>query len=111
MAYATVDELKVLLRLGSPSTPQDDALERCLDAATMEIDSELGLHRGPAPDPVPALVREVSLERAAEHWKRPPRSGAMVIGSAQETRRRGRATPGTATASSCAPLKTTYGIA
>ena len=67
MAYGSVDELKVLLRIDSPSTLQVEAMERCLDAATEEIDSELGYTE--PPDPVPALVREVCLERAHDHWK------------------------------------------
>jgi hypothetical protein len=70
-AYATVTELARLLELRSPSSPQTDAMQRCLDAATYEIDSYVGhdLTIGEQyPVPYPPLAVEVTLERAVEHW-------------------------------------------
>jgi hypothetical protein len=64
-AYATVEELARLLRL-SPDTFRDQ-LERVLLAAAAEIDAELGLDQ-PYATP-PAVVTQVNLERAVEHWQ------------------------------------------
>jgi hypothetical protein len=70
VAYATVDELtRILFQAGTPpSAAQLDALQRVLDAAATEIDAYLAL-TVPLAEPWPALVVEVNLERAAEHWK------------------------------------------
>lgn len=68
--YGTVEELAVLLRL-SNFEPRRAALNRVLLAAAYEIDSELG--RSSTADPLNAaqlaLVTEVNLERAVEHWQ------------------------------------------
>ena len=70
MAYADVTELQGLLRLTAPTAEQTAAMQRVLDAAAEEIDWELGYTaETPAPDPPPALVVEVNLERAVEHWR------------------------------------------
>lgn len=66
-AYATVAELARVLELRSPSTPQTDAMQRCLDAATFEVDSYVG-HTDQYLSPFPPLAVEVTLERAVEHW-------------------------------------------
>lgn len=70
MAYATVDELAaaVRTRVTETSTP---ILERCLEAATEEIDTCLGW---PTVEPlaageVPALVHSVCLVRGVEWYK------------------------------------------
>jgi len=85
VAYADVDELQRLLRLGSPSPGQAEALQRVLDAAAEEIDWELGYDdTSPAPDPPPPLVVEVNLERAVEHWQQ-GQSPFGIIGIGADT--------------------------
>lgn len=70
MAYASADELAMLLRIDSPSTLQTEAMQRALDEAAAEIDWELGYSEAaPAPDPPPPLVVGVNLDRAVEHWR------------------------------------------
>jgi hypothetical protein len=68
MAYASADELARILQLGSPSAAQTTALDRVLDASAAEIDAFLDL-TVPLQAPYPALVVEVNLERAVDHWK------------------------------------------
>jgi hypothetical protein len=65
--YATQAELQRILKLPSAGAAQLAAMDRVLLASSLEIDAELGLE-----DPfeeVPALVVEVCLERAVEHWR------------------------------------------
>lgn len=68
--YATTDELARILKIRTPTTDQNDALERVLLAAAGEINSEIDLD-----DDTDlagwqfALAAEVNLERAAELWK------------------------------------------
>jgi hypothetical protein len=69
--YSSTTELAQLLRVNESS--RHDALLRVLKSAAMEIDSEIGTAdiNGtalPYSNP-PAIVREVSVERAVEHWK------------------------------------------
>jgi hypothetical protein len=69
--YASITELAQVLRVSGSS--RSAALRRVLESASMEIDSEIGtadvngteLPYG-AP---PAIVSEVALERAVEHWQ------------------------------------------
>lgn len=65
LAYATVEELAAMLKVSA--TGRAEALRRVLEAAAAEIDAELGMAEpfGAAP----ALVTEVNLERAVEHWQ------------------------------------------
>jgi hypothetical protein len=63
--YATVSELALLLRVSE--SQRHASLRRVLESAALEIDDELGLDE-PYGDP-PALVSEVNLERAVEHWQ------------------------------------------
>jgi hypothetical protein len=85
MAYASVDELGMLLRIESPSTLQAEAMQRALDEAAAEIDWELGYTiAAPAPDPPPPLVVGVNLDRAVEHWRQ-SYSPFGVIGVGSET--------------------------
>lgn len=65
-AYATTTELFRLLEMRAPTPAQTEAAQRVLDAAALEIDSYIG-RAAPYDDP-PALVVEVNLERAIEHW-------------------------------------------
>lgn len=70
--YASVSELAVVLRLTNPNS-RGASLRRVLESASMEIDSEIGTAditgtELPYGSP-PALVTEVCLERAVEHWQ------------------------------------------
>lgn len=90
MSYATVEELARVLPMRTPTPAQGTAMQRVLDTATAEINSEIGTSWGSAdlasfpftgtydgsgvyvdvPDPLAAaLVTEVNLERAVEHWQ------------------------------------------
>ena len=110
MAYADAAELARILQLGNPSAAQTTALQRVLDAAATEIDKYLGL-ADPMPDPPPALVVEVNLERAAEHWKQEQSPfGFVVLGgeglpahASRDSWRRHAAT--------LLPLKESWGVA
>jgi hypothetical protein len=69
--YASVSELAQILRVSASS--RHAALTRVLRSAAEEIDSEIGTAdidgtELPYSNP-PSLVREVSLERAVEHWQ------------------------------------------
>jgi hypothetical protein len=72
MSYATTDELAVVLKIRNPTGDQTTAMQRVLDAATGEIDSEIDRDDD---DPITAdtwqyaLAAEVNLERAVEHWE------------------------------------------
>jgi hypothetical protein len=110
MAYAEVAELARILQIGTPSAAQSEALQRVLDAAATEIDSYLG-RAEPMPDPPPALVVEVNLERGAEHWKQEQSPfGFVILG--------GESPPGMASrdsfkrhAATLLPLKESWGVA
>jgi hypothetical protein len=69
--YASVSELADLL--GLDAVERHDSLLRVLKSAADEIDAEIGLSDIdaivlPYSNP-PAIVRQVNLERAVEHWK------------------------------------------
>jgi hypothetical protein len=70
MAYLTTTQLAALLKIRDPSAEQLVALERVIDATTVEIDAEMDR----ASDATAltadqtALIEEVALERATEHW-------------------------------------------
>ena len=84
MAYATVDELRAILRIELPTQLQMEGMQRALDEAAQEIDWELEYTtESPAPDPVPSLVHGVNLDRAVEHWRQ-ERSPFGVIGVGAE---------------------------
>lgn len=106
-AYATTAELALLLRVNE--SDREDALQRVLDAAADEIDAELGLTT-PYVD-APALVAQVNLERAVEHWKQQqspfgliglPGEGVPAFASSDSWNRH---------AQKLAPLKETWGVA
>lgn len=83
--YASTSELATLVRV--QESQRHDSLIRVLKAAAAEIDSEIGTAdiNGtslPYSNP-PALVREVNLERAVEHWKQ-MQSPFGVIGMGEE---------------------------
>jgi hypothetical protein len=75
MSYASQDEFVRTLRLESPSQAALDAADRALDAATQEIDAYLGWDLTPPASLTPeqlALVTQVNLDRATEHWRSTP---------------------------------------
>jgi hypothetical protein len=70
MAYAESTELARILKIRTPSTEQTAALERCLDAATQEIDSFIDLPADAVLEPGQvAIAEQVCLERARELWQ------------------------------------------
>lgn len=70
-AYSTPEELARILKIRTPTTEQTAAINRVLDAAAGEIDAEID--RAATDDDLAgwqlALVEEVNLERAVEHWR------------------------------------------
>lgn len=70
-AYATAEELARILKIRTPTTEQTAAMTRVLDAAAGEINAEID--RADTDDDLAgwqlALVEEVNLERAVEHWQ------------------------------------------
>jgi hypothetical protein len=113
VAYAEVEELARVLRLRAPTDAQGTAMARVLDAAAYEIDSEVfgsadlgSLGYG---TPYPALVVEVNLERAVEHWQQQESpfgiiglGDAVPVATARDSWDRH--------AMKLAPLKQTWGI-
>jgi hypothetical protein len=70
VAYTTADELARVAEIRAPSPAQGTALQVAVDAAAFEINQECGTSFGSADPPeVLALVAEVNLERALEHWQ------------------------------------------
>lgn len=108
-AYATVSELARILKVRAPSPEQEIAMQRVLDTAALEIDAEVG-RTEPYEDP-PALVVEVNLERAVEHWQQQEVPFGIIFGggegiavtTARDTWQRH--------AHKLAPLKQTWGLA
>lgn len=74
VAYSTTDEFFRRITKRSPSAEETVQAQRCLDAAALEIDAELG--RATPYDSPPALVVEVNLDRAVEYW----RQGEVAFG-------------------------------
>ena len=112
MAYADATQLAALLKVNETTRAAD--LARVLDAAALEIDSELGrsepFDSSSPPDEL-ALLEEVNLERAVEHWSQ-GLSPFGVIGLGSET---GAVVTARDSwdrhARKLAPLKETFGIA
>jgi len=113
MAYATTDQLTLLLNLQQPppSANQLEGMQRVLDAAAAEIDWELDYTVDtPAPVPPPPLVVQVNLARAVELWKEtwtgfgivPVGPEGMSVLTARDSWYRHART--------LAPLKTSWGI-
>lgn len=105
--YATVDELAEILRVSASTNWQ--ALRRSIEAASDEIDSELG-REDPFNSP-PALIRTVCLDRAVEHWQQ-MKAPFGIIGLGSEA---GATFTGHDTwsrhANKLAPYKESWGIA
>ena len=109
MAYATVAELAALLQV-NPVTRQAQ-LERVLETAATEIDSELSLLIPYNPGEAPDLVVEVNIERAVEHWKQMESPfGLIGLGNDSEPGYTGRDT-WERHAHKLSPLKEAWGIA
>lgn len=69
MAYVTAETLARLLNNVDAAARAAD-LERVLEAAALEIDKEIGRTLDSSDDAQElALVAEVNLERAVEHWQ------------------------------------------
>lgn len=107
-AYATVNELARVLKIRTPTDDQEAAMQRVLDAAALEIDSELG-RTTPYTDP-PALAVEVNLERAVEHWHQLPIAFGIIGLDSESPMRLARDT-WERHAHKLAPLKETWGLA
>jgi hypothetical protein len=109
--YATADELARLLKIRQPSAEQTAAMERALEAATLEIDSELGRDTDdPLTDPYPALVVQVSLDRAEELWQQQEATLGFVGIGAESGPARIAANTWEKHAHKLAPLKQSWGI-
>lgn len=104
--YATVEELATLLRVKVGD--RRAALQRVLEAAALEIDAELG--RTEPFDSPPALVAEVNLERAVEHWQQ-SQSPFAVLGLGGEQPITVARDTWDRHAHKLAPLKTSWGLA
>jgi hypothetical protein len=111
MAYATAAELAGILKVSAVT--HADALDRVLDAAAGEIDSELGRadDNALAEDWELAIAAEVNLERAVEHWQQ-MKSPFGIIGLGVETGATHTARDSwDRHAHKLAPLKETWGLA
>jgi hypothetical protein len=70
-SYVDTDELFRVLQIRQPTADQITAGERCLVAASFEIDQEIDFEADADAlgGGALALAREVCLERAVEHWR------------------------------------------
>jgi hypothetical protein len=107
-AYGTVDELMRRLKIRQPSTEQELQGQACLDAASLEIDAEVG--RTSPYDEAPALVIEVCYQRAVEYWHQAPMA-FNVIGLDSEAPIRLSRNSWEPYAFRLAPLKESWGMA
>ena len=120
MAYADADELARVLKIRNVTAAQQDAMERVLDVAAGEIDAEIGftldddgLQESPLAGWQLALVSEVNLERAVEHWRQQEAPfgllglGTEFGGGAERT----ASDSWNRHANKLAPLKQSWGIA
>jgi hypothetical protein len=105
--YATVSQLAALLK--KDATAYATEMTSVLTAAAEEIDAELG-RATPFDDPAPALVVQVNLERAVEHWHARP-VGFGVIGLDTEAPVRLARDTWDRHAHKLAPFKETWGVA
>lgn len=109
--YTTTDELSRALELRAPTAAQIADMQRMIDAAGLEIVSEVGTAYGTAAGTATlALLGEVNLERAVEHWQQSKApfgvvgfGDAVPVMIARDTWDRH--------ATKLAPLKASWGIA
>lgn len=66
--YATVEQIAPLLNIRNPTDEQIAGMERVLLAAAYEINDEIDNRTDLSPGQL-ALVEEVNIERAVEHWQ------------------------------------------
>jgi hypothetical protein len=122
VGYATVEELARVLRLRQPSEAQATAMQRVLDTSTGEVNREVGTAWATAdlaswpdspdlPDPLAAaLVTEVTLERAVEHWQQ-QESPFGVIGLGESVPTVTAKDTWDRHANKLAPMKRSWGLA
>jgi hypothetical protein len=82
---------------------------RVLDAAAAEIDSYLG-PAAPFEEPYPALVVEVNLERAVEHWKQEQSPFGIVVLGGETAPSYSSRSSWRRHANTLLPLKTSFGV-
>ena len=112
MAYADTTELARILKIRTPSDEQEAAMDRVLEAAAGEIDSEIDLAADTSLTEAwqLALVEQVNLSRAAELWKLEEVQFGVIIGSELVTGSQPRDT-WKKHAVTLAPLKGQWGFA
>lgn len=108
-AYASVDELARILNLVPPTPAQTVAMQRVLDAAALEIDSYLA-PTAPFYPPYPALVVEVNLERAVEHWKLEQSPFGIIIIGGENASSYSSRNSWRRHANTLLPLKSSFGV-
>lgn len=110
-AYATLDELQRILKIRTPTTEQEAAMERVLLVAAGEIDAEIDLATGADLSGWQlALAEEVNLERAVEHWHQLPVAFGIIGLDSEAPMRLARDT-WERHAHKLAPLKGQWGMA
>ena len=113
MAYITTTELADALKIRTPTAEQTTALQRAIDATTVEIDSEID--RASDATALTAdqtqLIKEVALERSTEHWMaRSAPFGLLAVGIDVPAERTARDS-WERHALKLAPLKNQWGLA
>lgn len=112
-AYASVLELARVLKIRTPSDEQEAAMRRVLTAAAGEISAEIDLSATTYLEGWQlALVSEVNLERAVEHWRQQEAPFGLIglggeLGVAERTARDSWERH----AHKLAPLKDQWGLA
>jgi len=109
VAYATADELAAALRIPSPTPDQVTILQRCLDAAAIEIDDAICRPADDPLDPDDPLAHSVNLMRGVEWWKANDAAFGF-IGAGEDALRLPRSTF-TRHAVTLTPLRRAWGIA
>lgn len=106
-AYAGTEELARVLHINAPSGAAGTAMQIALEAAYDEINSEIGTVYG---TPYPALVVQVNVERAVEHWQQ-SQSPFGILGLGSDIPMRASTDSWDRHARKLAPLKVSWGIA
>ncbi len=109
--YATRDELARILKIRTPTSEQDVALDRVLVAAACEIRAEIDMEADDLTDAELAICAQVNLDRAADLWRH-TESIPGVLGGLDDVV---TATPGRYSweryAQRLAPVKRRWGLA
>jgi hypothetical protein len=113
IAYATVGELARVLKIRQPTDAEQAAMQRALDTAAGEINSEIDL--ADDADALSgwqiALVTQVNLERAQEHWESEQRKLGLIGLGSEVGPTRVSIDPWEWYAQKLAPLKDQWGMA